>query len=101
MFLLYEGDYKNNLKDGKRIKYNDGDKYKGDFNNNEFESKWINYKGDFKNNVFEDKGIYYYYNADKFKGDFKNNVFESKRNNIMMILFKKEILKMEKENEKE
>ena len=54
----YEGEFKNNLREGKGImNYNNGDKYEGEW----------------KNNLREGKGIYYYNNNDKYEGEYKNN----------------------------
>ena len=54
----YEGDRKNNLKEGKGILYfQNGDKYEGEF----------------KNDKMDGKGVLYYANGEKFKGKFKED----------------------------
>ena len=52
--------------------WNDGDRYEGDFKNDKKEGKGIyywndgnRYEGDFKNDKKEGKGIYYYNNGNK------------------------------------
>ena len=55
---VYEGEWSNNLKEGKGIETHlDGSKYEGNF----------------KNSKFEGKGVLYYTNGDRYEGDFKNN----------------------------
>ena len=55
---VYEGEWSNNLKEGKGIQtWTDGEKYEGNF----------------KNSNFEGKGVLYYKDGDRYEGDFKNN----------------------------
>ena len=59
--LIYEGDYKNDLKNGEGIYYyNNGDKYEGE---------WIN-------GIREGKGIFYWKNGDKWEGYFHNDLLD-------------------------
>ena len=77
----YEGEWKNNKKEGKGIYYwNNGDKYDGDWRNGKFEGKGIyyynngdRYEGDWRNDKFEGKGIYYFNNGNREMGDYLNN----------------------------
>ena len=56
----YEGDYKNDKREGKGIMYwNDGARYEGDF----------------KNDKREGKGIMYYNDGEKENGSWKNDEF--------------------------
>ena len=53
----YEGDWKNNKRDGKGEYFlKDGIKI---------------YEGDWKNDKFNGRGIFYYNNGDKYEGDWK------------------------------
>ena len=59
--LIYEGDYKNDLKNGEGIYYyNNGDKYEGE---------WVN-------GIREGKGIFYWKNGDKWEGYFHNDLLD-------------------------
>ena len=54
----YEGDFKNDKREGKGIFYmNNGDRYEGDF----------------KNGLRDGKGIFYYNNGDREMGDYLND----------------------------
>ena len=72
---IYEGDYKNNKREGKGIMYfDDGDTYEGDYKNDKADGKGIyyyndgeRYEGDWRNNIPKGKGIIYYYNGDRYE----------------------------------
>ena len=78
---IYEGEIKNNKKDGKGIYYyKHGDRYEGEFKNDNIDGKgiyyWLDgdkYEGEFKNNKREGKGIYFYKNGNRYEGEIKNN----------------------------
>ena len=83
---IYEGDWKNGIREGKGILYHsNGDKYEGEFKNDKIEGKGIyyynkntrKYEGEFKNNAMEGKGILYYKDNintyDRFEGIWENN----------------------------
>ena len=54
----YEGDFKNDKREGKGVQYyKNGDRYEGDF----------------KNNKREGKGIFYCFNGDREMGDYFND----------------------------
>ena len=98
----YEGEYKNNSREGKGIcYYNNGDRYEGEFKNDISEGKGIYYfkdgdkfEGEYKKGIPEGKGVYYYKNGDKFEGKYKNNcregngVYYYKNGNIEIGSFK-------------
>jgi len=63
----YEGEWKNNKKEGRGIYYLGDGEFKGD-----------RYEGDYKNGKAEEKGIYYYANGDRYEGEFKNGKREGK-----------------------
>ena len=55
---VYEGEWSNNLKEGKGFEiYPGGSKYEGNF----------------KNSNYEGKGVLYYESGDRYEGDFKNH----------------------------
>ena len=64
----YIGEFINELKDGKGILY---------YNINN-EKKRYKYEGEFKNDKFEGKGIYYFNNGNKYERDYKNGHKEGK-----------------------
>ena len=80
----YEGEWNNDLMDGKGIYYFNnepwkGDKYEGDFKNGKKEGKGVyyyksgdRYEGDWKDNKKDGNGIYYYNNGDREVGDYLN-----------------------------
>ena len=82
----YFGEIKNNLPNGKGIKYylNGNILYEGNFINGKFEGNgkyiWEDneyYIGQFKNGLFHGKGIEYYSNGKiKYEGDFINGKYE-------------------------
>ena len=82
----YLGEYRNNIPNGKGIKYNkNGIKlYEGDFINGKFEGygKYIwedglNYIGQWKNGLSHGKGTMYYPDGNiKYEGDWVNNKYE-------------------------
>jgi len=82
----YEGDFKNDIREGKGIIYCDnGDRYEGELKNNKFEGNGIfyyndgdRYEGDWKNGKKEGKGIMYYNNGDKYDGYWENDLMEGK-----------------------
>ena len=68
---------------GKELYYKNGEKYEGDWKNDNKEGKWIyyyneepikgdRYEGDFINDKEEGKGIYYYNNGDRSMGHYYN-----------------------------
>jgi len=77
---IYEGELKNDLRDGKgTMVWKDGDRYEGDWKNGKFEGRGTyfynngdKYVGEFKNDICEGKGIYYYQSGDIYEGEFKN-----------------------------
>ena len=76
----YDGEWKNDNKEGKGILYsNKGDKYVGDFRIG-FDGKGIYYwsngnrfEGDFRNGKRDGKGIMYYNDGDRKMGDYSND----------------------------
>ena len=78
----YEGEFKNDLRDGYGIYYScNGDRYEGGFKNNlkngygiEYYSDGCRYKGEFKNNLKNGYGIEYYPNGCRYEGEFKNDL---------------------------
>ena len=73
--------------------YNDGDKYEGEFKDDKKDGKGIYYfnsqswngaiyVGDFKNDNREGKGIFYYKNGDRYEGEYNNDKRNSKRHNL-------------------
>ena len=82
----YEGDWENDEIKGKGIYYyKNGDRYEGDLKNNKREGKGIyyykngdRYEGECKDDKAEGKGIFYYNNGDKFEGFWKNNKKDGK-----------------------
>ena len=82
---IYEGEYKNDKKNGKgKLTYkNLKDFYEGDFKDNNITGKghyeWANgesYKGTFLNGKMHGKGIYKWPDGGKYKGDYFNNIKE-------------------------
>ena len=77
----YEGDFRNNKKEGKGIYYwNDGERYEGDVRNGKPEGKGVyffangnRYEGDFRNGKREGKGIFYFNSGDRMMGDWIND----------------------------
>ena len=86
----YEGDYKNDKREGKGIYcWKDGSKYEGDWKNSLKEGKGIyiwkdgdKYEGDYKNDKREGKGIMHYnsgkWEGDLYEGEWKNDKKEGK-----------------------
>ena len=61
--------------------FNDGNKYVGEFKDNQYngfgkfyKNDVLVYEGNYINNNKEGKGIYYYSGGNKFEGDFKNDL---------------------------
>ena len=87
---IYIGELKNTyfkwIKEGKGIYYYyNGNKYEGDWENDEIKGKGIyyykngdRYEGECKDDKAEGKGIFYYNNGDKFEGYWKNNKKDGK-----------------------
>ena len=81
---IYEGEFKNDLKEGYGIFYNsNGDRYEGEWKNDLREGYGIyyysdgdRYEGEWKNDLREGYGIDYFYNGDRFEGEFKNDKME-------------------------
>jgi len=79
--LIYDGDWKNDLKDGNGIYYyEDSTRYIGQWNKDKKQGlgKFIvpdkgYYKGKFKNNDFCGYGVFYYDNGVRYEGRWKNN----------------------------
>ena len=79
----YEGDWKEDKKDGNGIIiYKDGCKYEGQFKNNKIEGigkmSWIDgtyYSGEFKNNIFNGKGVLKGNNNHIYNGYFQNGIY--------------------------
>ena len=88
----YIGEYLNNKKEGYGILfYNNGNKYKGEFKNDLKNGHGIfNYKngekydGEYKNDLKDGRGIYYYINEEKFIGEYK----EDKKNGHGIYFYK-------------
>ena len=82
----YEGDWKDDLYDGKGVLYLiSSDVYKGDFKKGVKEGKGTfyyiigdSYEGEWKNDKKEGKGIYTYENGNKYEGEMKNDLMEGK-----------------------
>ena len=82
--LEYEGEYKNDNKEGYGIYYfTNGDKYEGEFKNDNMEGYGTNYftngdryEGEFKNDISEGYGIIYFSNGDRYEGTFKDGIFD-------------------------
>ena len=82
----YEGDFKDDIFEGKGIiQWVSGSRHVGDFKNGKFEGKGITtyingnkYDGDYKNNKREGKGIFTYSSGDKYEGDWKDGKKEGK-----------------------
>ena len=80
----YEGEFKNDLREGYGIFYtSDGDRYEGEFKNELIEGYGIwyfsngdRYEGEFKNNLIEGYGIKYFCNGERYEGEFKNDLRE-------------------------
>ena len=78
----YEGEFKNNLRDGKGIMYyNNDNKYEGEWKNDFKEGKGImyyksgnKYVGEWKNDDKEGEGIMYYKSGNKYEGEYRDNV---------------------------
>jgi len=73
----YEGETKNNLKHGKgTLTWDDGDKFTGEFENDEKVYGTFNWKvgdqyiGEWKNSLMHGKGTYTYRNGRKYEGDW-------------------------------
>ena len=85
-FGRYEGEMKNDKREGKGITYyKDGDKYDGEWKNNKKEGRGIlyfsggnRYEGEWKDDLFDGKGILYYENGDREMGDFLNGFQKGK-----------------------
>ena len=83
---IYDGDWKNNLREGKGImKYNNGDIYNGEWINDKIEGKGIMkynngdiYEGEWIKDIREGKGKMKYNNGDFYNGDWINNKKEGK-----------------------
>ena len=96
----YEGDWKNNKKEGKGIYYyNNGDRYEGNFINDKYDGKGVfyfsngnRYEGNFKNDKREGEGILYYNNGDRMMGDY----IDDKKIGLHVRLTKKGKVKEEK-----
>jgi hypothetical protein len=82
---VYEGEFKNNKKNGKGKLYYKilKDTYEGDFKDNNITGKgfyeWSNketYKGTFLNGKMHGKGIYKWPDGGKYEGDYFNNIKE-------------------------
>ena len=82
---IYEGEYKNDKKNGKGKLYYKilKDTYEGDFKDNNITGKgfyeWSNketYKGTFLNGKMHGKGIYKWPDGGKYEGDYFNNIKE-------------------------
>ena len=79
----YEGDWKEDKKDGNGIIiYKNGCKYEGQFKNNKIEGigkmSWIDgayYSGEFKNNIFNGKGVLKGNNNHIYNGYFQNGIY--------------------------
>ena len=78
--LKYDGEWKNDLMDGKGTLYfRNGNKYEGEFRNNTIEGKgkFIYtedvYEGDYKDCEKEGKGAYFFNDGDVYEGDWKNS----------------------------
>ena len=86
----YEGEWKDNKKEGKGVYYWNrspwkGDVFEGEWKNNKKEGKGIYYfsdgdfyEGNWKNGKQDGKGIYYYSDGDIYDGEWKNGVKEGK-----------------------
>ena len=82
----YEGEFKNNKREGKGIfYYNNDDRYEGDYKNDKFDGKGVyyynngdKYNGDWRNGKREGKGIFYYNNGDRYEGNWRNDKFDGK-----------------------
>ena len=74
------------IKKGKGVFfYDDGNVYKGEFNNSKKEGKGIlyfkngdRYEGEFKGDIIEGNGIMYFINGDKYDGEWKNEKMDGK-----------------------
>lgn len=88
--FVYEGEFKYNIRDGKgTLIYLDeaedhylGDKYEGEFHNNEFEGygkySFANgdiYEGEFHESAFEGKGVLIFGDGFRYEGQFHNYQF--------------------------
>ena len=76
----YEGDYKNDQRDGKGVYISDGYKYKGDFKKGLREGKGViiyktgdKYDGEWFDDMYNGKGVYYFKDGSKYDGNWKNN----------------------------
>ena len=76
---VYKGEFDNSKKDGKGILYfKDGDRYEGDFKGDKIEGNGImyfsngdKYDGEWKNEKMDGKGVYLYVKGGKYVGNFK------------------------------
>ena len=77
----YEGEFKNDLRNGKGIMYyKNGNKYEGEWKNDVKEGKGImllsngnKYEGEYKNGLKEGKGKMYYKSGNVYEGEYKDN----------------------------
>ena len=80
----YIGELKKGKKEGKGVLLlNNGNRYEGDFKNNIrdgicYYASGNMYEGDYKNNKKEGKGVFYFSNGNMYEGDQKNDKREGK-----------------------
>ena len=82
----YEGEFKNNVIEGKGFMfYKNGNTFEGSFKNNKMEGKGIfnfiqgnKYIGEYKGGLRDGKGIVYYSNGKMYDGEWKNGYIEGK-----------------------
>ena len=81
----YEGEFRKDKKCGKgKIKFESGDTYEGDFNDNKFNGyghyKWFKngheYKGNYLNGKFHGEGFYQWEENEYYNGEYVNGVKE-------------------------
>ena len=83
---MYEGDFKNDKREGKGIFYwINNNRYEGECKNDKREGKGIfywndgsRYEGDFMEDLIAGKGKYYYNNGDRYEGECANGKAEGK-----------------------